>query len=125
MTPEQLLKIGVPLSKAWTHFGDPAKCEELEHLKKQASWEYGVLAFLEYINTRDQKKADEYGEIAARARQLKADLHRAFFQGIFCGRGHVPPSGVGAVGNWPVGRDRKSLAAAGQLSTAVVIVKLR
>ena len=37
----------------------------------------------------------------------------------------VPPGGVGAVGKWPVAATAKSQAATGDLSTAVVIVKLR
>jgi hypothetical protein len=41
------------------------------------------------------------------------------------GFGCVPRSGVGAVGNWPDAAIFRNLAAAGQLSTAVVIVDLR
>lgn len=41
------------------------------------------------------------------------------------GFGLVPPSGVGAVGKWPADATAESLAAAGHLSTAVVIVNLR
>ena len=40
-------------------------------------------------------------------------------------RGRVPRSGVRAVGKWPAGATAKSLAQAGHLSTAVVIVDLR
>jgi hypothetical protein len=37
----------------------------------------------------------------------------------------VPDGGVGAVRKWPVAATAKSLAAAGHLSTAVVIADLR
>jgi hypothetical protein len=40
-------------------------------------------------------------------------------------RGRVPWGGVGAVGKWPVAATATSLAAAGHLSTAVVIADLR
>src|SRR5882757_5785060 len=39
--------------------------------------------------------------------------------------GRVPWGGVGAVGKWPVAATATSLAAAGHLSTAVVIADLR
>jgi hypothetical protein len=39
--------------------------------------------------------------------------------------GRVPPSGVGAEGKWPEAAIATSLAAAGHLSTAAVIVNFR
>jgi hypothetical protein len=39
--------------------------------------------------------------------------------------GRVPWGGVGAVGKWPAAATATSLAAAGHLSTAVVIADLR
>jgi len=58
-------------------------------------------------------EVDVGGDPATERRELRARM------------GRVPQSGVGAVGNWPAAATVMSLAAVGQLSTAVVIADLR
>lgn len=86
MTPDQLAKNGVPLSRAKSHFGDPAKVEELKRLRETVNWGNGALVFLEAMKTQDEDKAKEYGELVERAQNLEGDIDRNFFQGIRTGR---------------------------------------